>query len=156
LSQKESQRDAGFFIVCDAQASLLVVLAVTVGAVAIQIEAVIGQSNVVVLGDVTLTLLYHFIGELDHLATVEADQVVVVFLGRQLKHGLAAFEVVTGHDAGIIKLVQNAIDGRQTNLFTMIDQSFIEVFGTGVLAFRLLQDLEDLDSRQCDFEPGLF
>jgi hypothetical protein len=156
LSQKESQRDAGFFIVCDAQASLLVVLAVAVGAVAIQIEAVIGQPNIVMLGDVTLTLFYHFIGEFDHLATVKANQVVMVLLGRQLKHGLAAFKVVTGDDACIIKLVQNAIHGRQTNLFTMIDQSFVEVFGTGVLAFRLLQDLEDLDTRQCDLEPGLF
>ncbi len=65
------------------------VLALAGGAVAVQIEAVIGQPNVVLLGDIALALLDHLVGELDHLAAVEADQVVVVFLGGQFEHRLA-------------------------------------------------------------------
>ncbi len=131
-------------------------LAVTGGAVAIEIEAVIGQTDVVLLGDLGLALLDHLVGELDHLAAVEADQVVVVFLGGQLEHRLAPFEVVTGDDTGIIKLVENAVDGSETNLFTLVDQSFVQIFRTGVLAVRLLQDFQDLDAGQGDLEPGLF
>ena len=134
----------------------IVVLAVAGGAVAIEIEAVIGQTDVVLLGDLGLALLDHLVGELDHLAAVEADQVVVVFLGGQLEHRLAPFEVMAGHDTGIVKLVENAVDGGEANLFTQIDQAFIEIFGTGVLAVRLLQDFQDLDPGQGDLEPGLF
>lgn len=131
-------------------------LALTGGAVTVQIEAVVGQANVVDLGDVPLTLLDHLVGELDHLAAVETDQVVVVLLGRQLEHRLAPFEVVTGDDTGIIKLVKNTIDGSETNLFTLIDQPFVQIFRTGVLAVRLLQDFQDFDTGQGDLEPGLF
>ena len=116
----------------------------------------VGQADIVVFGDVALTLLDHLVRELDHLATVEADQVVVMLLGRQLEHRLAPFEVVTGDDTGIIKLVENAIDGSETNLLTLIDQPFVQIFRTGVLAVRLLQDFQDLDAGQGDLEPGLF
>lgn len=132
------------------------VLALAGGAVAVQIEAVIGQPDVVLLGDIALALLDHLVGELDHLAAVEADQVVVVFLGGQFEHRFAPFEVVTGNNTGIIKLVENAIYGSETNLFTLVDQSFVQIFRTGVLAVRLLQDFQDFDTGQGDLEPGLF
>ena len=79
-----------------------------------------------------------------------------MLLSGQLEYRLATFEVVTGNDTGIIKLVENAIDGSETNLFTQVDQSFIEIFGAGVLAVRLLQDFQDFDPGQGDLEPGLF
>lgn len=135
---------------------LFVVLAVTVGAVAIQVEAVVGQADVVRLGDVALTLLDHLVGELDHLAAVQADQMVVMLLSRQLEHRLAPFEVVTGDDTGIIKLVENAIDGGETNLLTLIDQPFVQIFRTGVLAVRLLQDFQDLDAGKVILSPAFF
>ncbi len=116
----------------------------------------VGETDIEFLGDLALTLFDHFVGELDHLAAVEANQVVVVLLSGQLEYRLATFEVVTGNDTGIIKLVENAINGSETNLFTQVDQSFIEIFGAGVLAVRLLQDFQDFDPGQGDLEPGLF
>ena len=64
--------------------------------------------------------------------------------------------MVTGNNTGIIKLVENAIYGSETNLFTLVDQSFVQIFRTGVLAVRLLQDFQDFDTGQGDLEPGLF
>jgi hypothetical protein len=64
--------------------------------------------------------------------------------------------MVTGDDTGIIKLVENAINGSETNLLALIDQPFVQIFRTGVLAVRLLQDFQDLDTGQGDLEPGLF
>ena len=155
---KKKPADAGFFIVRYLQVAgdLFVVLALTCCTVTVEVEAVVGETDIEFLGDLALTLFDHFVGELDHLAAVEADQVVVVLLGGQLEYRLATFEVVTGNDTGIIKLVENAIDGSETNLFTQVDQSFIEIFGAGVLAIRLLQDFQDLDTGQGDLEPGLF
>jgi hypothetical protein len=149
---------AGFFIVRYLQvaADLFVVLALTGSTVTVEVEAVVGETDIEFFGDLALTLFDHFVGELDHLAAVEANQVVVVLLSGQLEYRLATFEVVTGNDTGIIKLVENAIDGSETNLFTQVDQSFIEIFGAGVLAVRLLQDFQDFDPGQGDLEPGLF
>ena len=62
-------------------AESIVVLAVTVGAVAIQVEAVVGQTDVVRLGDVALALFDHLVGELDHLPQSRQTRVVVVLPG---------------------------------------------------------------------------
>ncbi len=81
----------------------------------------VGETDIEFLGHLALALFDHFVGELDHLATVEANQMVVVLLSGQLEYRLATFEVVTGNDTGIIKLVENAIDGSETNLFTQVE-----------------------------------
>ncbi len=131
-------------------------LALTAGTVTVEVETVVGETDIVLFGNLALALLNHLVGELDHLAAVQANQMVVVLLSRQLEYRLAPFEVMAGHDTGIIKLVENTVDGGEANLFTQIDQAFIEIFGTGVLAVRLLQDFQDLDPGQGDLEPGLF
>lgn len=90
-------------------------------------------------GDLFLTLFNKFIRKLDHTATIQTYQMIMVMLLCQFKYGLAAFEMMTSYNAGIIKLIQNPINGSQTNFFTIIQQQFIKVFSTDVLAFRLAQ-----------------
>ena len=43
----------------------------------------------------------------------------------QFENGFSAFEIMTSHDAGVIKLVEDAVNGRQTDLFAHVDQAFI-------------------------------
>jgi len=88
-----------------------------------------GQLHAVFGGNLVLTLFDHVIMKLDDPATVEADQVVVVILMSQLEHGFAPFEVMTGDDTGIIKLVEHPIDGSQTNLLALLQQQLVELFG---------------------------
>jgi hypothetical protein len=76
-------------------------------------------------GDFTLARFDGIIAEFDHFAAVEANQVIVMMLLRQFENGFTAFEIMTGDDAGVIELVQYAVDGSQANLFTHIDQAFV-------------------------------
>ncbi|CCJ91591.1 hypothetical protein BN132_3519 [Cronobacter turicensis 564] len=62
----------------------------------VQIEAVVGQTDAVTRGDFTLTSFNGVIAELDHFAAIEANQVIVMMLLRQLENGFSAFEIVTG------------------------------------------------------------
>lgn len=48
----------------------------------------------------------------NHLAAIQADEVIVVMLLCQFENGFTAFKIMTVHP-GVIKLVQNAINGRQ-------------------------------------------
>ena len=62
--------------------------------------------------------------------------------------------MVTGDDTGIIKLVENAINGSETNLLALIDQPFVQIFRTGVLAVRLLQDFRILTRGKVILSPA--
>ena len=74
------------------------------------------------------------------LAMVEV--IVMVLLG-QFEDRFTAFEVMTGNNARVIKLVQHAINGGQTNLFTHVDKTFIEVFRTDMVVVWTLKHFED-------------
>jgi len=102
----------------------VVFAAVTGLTVAVQVQAVVGELDAVLFGDITLTHFDRLIAEFDHFAAIQANQVIVVMLLGQFEHGLAAFEVVTGHNAGIIKLVQYAVNRSQANFFAHIYQFF--------------------------------
>lgn len=117
--------------------------AVAIGAVTVQIEAVVGQADAVARGDFTLTRFNRIITEFDHFAAIEANQVIVMMLLRQLENGFTAFKVVTSDDARIVELVKYAIDRGKANLFTHVNQTLIEVFRTDMMIDRFLQHFED-------------
>ena len=96
----------------------------------IEVEAVVGELHAILLGNLVLSLLDHIIMKLDDAATVETDQVIMVILMGQLEHRLAAFEVVTGHDTGIIKLVEYPVDGVPTRTWIARDKTVAELLDT--------------------------
>ena len=77
------------------------------------------------VGDFTLTRFDRLIAEFDHFATIEANKVIVMVLLGQFENRFTAFEVVTSHNASIIKLVQHAINSSETNFFTHVDQALV-------------------------------
>ena len=99
--------------------------AVAFSTVTVQVQAVVGQADTVTVGNFTLTRFDGVIAEFDHFATIEANQVIVMMLLRQFENGFTTFEIMTGDDAGVVELVQYAVDGGQANLFTHINQAFI-------------------------------
>ena len=54
--------------------------------VAVEIKAVVRQRHAVFLRDLILPLLDDLVVKLDHASTVEADQMVMMFLMSQLKN----------------------------------------------------------------------
>ena len=93
--------------------------------------------------NLTLAGFDGIIAELDHFAAVKADEVIVMMLLSQFEDGFTTFKIMAGHDTGIIKLVQHAIHGRQTNFFTHIDKTLIKVFRTAMVIVWPLKHFKD-------------
>src|SRR5690606_42032738 len=66
-------------------------------------------------GHLVLALFDIGIGELDHLAAIGADKVVVVIAVVQFEDGLAAVELAAGQDAGLLELGEHQ-DRKSTRL----------------------------------------
>jgi len=122
--KKKANRQVGsefvtrlFGIVC-----VLVFAAIAFSTMTIQVQAVVGQTDAMSGGNFTLTCFDGVIAEFNHLATVEANQVIVMMLLRQFKNGFTAFEIMAGDNSGVIELVQNEGYGRKSNPFAHVDQ----------------------------------
>ena len=122
---------------------MVVFAAIAFSAVTVKVQAVVGQTDAVTRGDFTLARFDGVIAKFNDLAAVEADQVIVVLLLGQFEDRFTAFEVMTGNNARVIKLVQHAIDGSQPDLFTHVDKTFIKVFRTDMVIVWTLKHFED-------------
>lgn len=89
-------------------------------ALTIHDETVLTQAKAEFLGFFVLALFNHIVLKLNDEAAFNADHVVVMIAALQLKHGMAAFEVVTTHKASGFKLREYAVDRRQTNIILAI------------------------------------
>lgn len=76
--------------------------------------------------------------ELDHVAGVHIDHVVVMAAAVQLVHGLAAFEIVLQHQASSLELGQHAVNRGQADFVAMVQQLAIDVFCAEVVLVALL------------------
>lgn len=123
---------------------------------AVQVEIVVGEREAMGLGDGTLTLLDDGIDELDDLVALEADQVIVVVTLIHLENRVAAFEMMTGHEAGGLELGQYAIDRGQAHVLALIQQGLVDIFRAQMMSRGTFQDLQDLNAREGDLQPGFF
>ncbi|VFT53264.1 Uncharacterised protein [Pseudomonas aeruginosa] len=114
----------------------------------------IDQLEAALADDFLLALLDFRIHELDHLAGIDADHVVVVAAIGELEHGMAAIEVVTHHQAGGLELGQHPIDGCQAHVLACFHQRLVHVFGAHVALLGRVEHLQDLDPRQGHFKAG--
>ena len=115
------------------------------------------QIVAVFLGNFALALLDHRVGKFHHFTSSHTNHMVVMLALGQLEHGVAGFEMVTGHQAGGLKLCEHAIDRRQPYIFTSSQQGAIDVLSTHVLGTHLgiFQYLQDFDAGQGDFQTCL-
>jgi len=105
---------------------------------AIKVQAVVGQRDIVTRGDLPLPLFDNVIGEFNDMAAIETNQVIVVMLAGKFKHRLAAFEMVAGYDTGIVELVEYPVHRGQADFLSLFQQFLVEILGTYVLEARLL------------------
>jgi hypothetical protein len=122
---------------------VIVFAAIALSAVTVKVQAVVCQADAMTRSDFTLARFDGIIAEFNDLAAIEADQVIVVLLLGQFENGFTAFEIMTGNNARVIKLVQHAIDGSQPNLFTHVDKTFIKVFRTDMVIVWTLKHFKD-------------
>ena len=73
----------------------------------------------------------------------------------ELEHRHAVFEMMARHQAGGFELRQHAIDGGESDVLARAEQPLVDLFGRHVARGAALENLEDLQPRQRDLEPGL-
>ena len=79
-----------------------------------------------------LTLFNVDISELDHFATMGADEMIMMVTVIQLKNGLSAIKLTTRQNASLLKLRQNPIDSRQAYVDAFTDQHAVDILRTEV------------------------
>jgi hypothetical protein len=70
----------------------------------------------------------------------------------QFENSRPALEMVPGDESGRLKLGQDPVHGRQTNIFVGVQESPVDVFGRQMMARFDRQNVEDLDARRRDLE----
>ena len=106
--------------------------------------------------DFTLAALDFLVEEFDDLTGIEAHHVIVVRFLRHLKHRVPAVEIVPLYQAGRLELGQDPVDGGQPDIFTGINERFVDVLGTHMPVGIDLQDLEDTKPWQGCLEARSF
>jgi outer membrane protein assembly factor BamE (lipoprotein component of BamABCDE complex) len=106
-------------------------------------------------GDFALQLLDSLIAELDDLAGLETDHMVMVGTIGELEDGAGTFEVMAGYQTRLLELRQHAINRGETELFAAFEQHAVDAFGTEVPIFAGFEDFEDLQAWRCNLESGV-
>ena len=78
---------------------------------AVKLHPVIDEAEAEPLGDPLLQLLELLVDELDHLAGLDVDQMVVMGFGRGFVAGAAVAEIVALEDARFLEQANGAVDG---------------------------------------------
>lgn len=107
-------------------------------------------------GDPVLSFLDGRIEELFDLATLQAHEVVMVMPLVEFEHRLAGLEVMAFEEAGLFELGEHAIHGGQPDVHVFGDQQSIDVFRRQVPILHLLEQVEDLESREGGLEADTF
>ena len=105
--------------------------------------------------DLVLAPLDAAVHELLDLSAVHADDVVVVLALVQLEDRRAALEMMALDEFCGLELRQHAIHGREADVFALVHQRAVDVFGRQVTTVVAGEDLEDLHARQRDLESRL-
>ena len=120
----------------------------------VQAQRVVGDLETLGLGHRLLAGLDFGVVKLFHPAAVQTDHVVVVLALVELVHRLAAFKVVAVQQPGLFELREHPVDGRQTDVGTLLQQVAEHVFGRHVALHATLENLEDFQAGAGGFEAG--
>src|SRR5690606_6941009 len=109
------------------------------------------KGKAVVLGDLVLAFFDIGIRKLNNLAAIRTDQVIVMIAVIKFEHSLAAVKLTANQDAGLFKLRENAIHGRQTDVHVFVDQGSIHIFSAKMALVSLAKNIENLETREGRF-----
>src|SRR4051794_34577954 len=114
---------------------------------AVQFQPVIDEFVAELTGNFGLQLFDFFVGEFDHFAVAQIDQMIVVAVTHLLVAGAALAEVMAFDDAGILEQFYGPIDCRNGDLVVHGNAAPVKLLNIGMIGcFR--QDTRD--------DPALF
>lgn len=80
----------------------------------------------------------------------------MVFAQLQFEDRMTLIEVMPAYQAGRLELGQHAVDRRQADIFSALEQRLVDIFGAEVPLLALLENIQDTNTWQCGLEAGLF
>src|SRR5690606_32433920 len=99
-----------------------------------QLEAMPDELEAELARDLALQGLDLLVGELDHLAGLDVDQVIVVLLGNLLIARAPVAEIVAFEDVGFLEQAYRAVDGRDADVRIDRRRPLIHAFDIGMIA----------------------
>ncbi len=115
----------------------------------------VGQFEPKLAGHLVLALLDGLVEKLLNVATIEADNMIMVRATIEFKDGMPALEVMPLDKPGTFELGQYPVDGCETDLLAIFKENPVNIFSTEVLLLALFEDFQNLHARQRDLETGL-
>ena len=107
-------------------------------------------------GDGLLTLLDFGVEKFFHFPAFGANQVVMVLAFVQLINGFATFKMAATQNAGLLELGQDPVNRGQTNVGVLQQQGSEDLLGAQMPLFAALKQLQNFESGQGGFQPGVF
>src|SRR4051812_12322538 len=77
----------------------------------VKLHAMVDEAEAEPLGDLLLQGFELVVGELDHIAGLDVDQMVVMGLGRRFVAGAAVAEIVALENSRLLEQADGAVDG---------------------------------------------
>ena len=93
-----------------------------------------------------------FVDEFFDSPAVDANKMVMMLAGLELKNGFASFEMMALKDAGFLELGQDTIDRRQADVDVVAQQLPVNIVRAEVAYFGLFEKFENSKARQGRFE----
>src|SRR5690606_22156188 len=125
-------------------ASARTVRATLLGAVGVQRQRMLGDTESARRGNALLAFLNLRIEEYLDTAVEQAAPLIVVVAFIQFEYRLAAFEMIARQKAGLFKLSQHTINRCQTDIQIFRKQLLVHILGAQMADRAALENLEDL------------
>ena len=90
------------------------------------------------VSDGLLTLFYFRIGKFIDVSTFETDNMIVVASPVEFEDGITPFEIMATNQTCRFELGQDPIDGCKANFLSFIEEDFVDIFCTQMVAIVVL------------------
>lgn len=129
---------------------------VSLGTVPVKRQCMLGNIKAALFGNPLLAFFDFFVVKLFHPAAIEANEMVMVGAFVQLEYRLAGFKMIPVKQTCLLELRQHTIDRCQADIHIFGQQDLVDVLGAQVAHLTILENIENLESRQGGFQTAGF
>jgi len=130
------------------------VRAVGAAAVPVENQGVIGEIKSQAFGRLVLQRFDRIVGELFDVAAVHTDDMIVMLTPVQLEHRRSTLEMMTGDEAGRLKLGEDTVDGGKSDILVRVEQAAVNIFRGQVMPRFHREDVQNLDAGGRDLKAS--
>ena len=114
------------------------------------------KRKTVVTRDLMLAFFNISIRKFCNLATMGANQVIMVLAVIELKNSLATVELTAGKNAGLLKLGQDAVHSRQPDIDAFANQDAVDILSAQVPLAGLMENIQNFQAWKRCLQAHIF